>query len=156
MFALWCLVKAPLMLGSDLRTITRESAAYRTITNPGLLAVNQDKLGVQVGPVVEVVGVEGGGSRLAQGECVKDCCSHGPTGGLTSPQTCLYFAHSWQVTLTSHPHHTLSIYAKPPSTPPGVGRAPGARLLGRGHSQQVRWWWWSWRWWWWSCMRGWW
>ena len=76
MFALWCLVKAPLMLGSDLRTITRESAAYRTITNSGLLAVNQDKLGVQVGPVVEVVGVEGGGSRLAQGECVKDCCSH--------------------------------------------------------------------------------
>jgi len=78
MFALWCLVKAPLMLGTDLRTITRDSAAYRTITNPGLLAVNQDKLGVQ-------------------GECVKDCCSHGPTGGLTSPQTCLHFAHSWQV-----------------------------------------------------------
>jgi len=78
MFALWCLVKAPLMLGADLRTITRESEAYKIITNPDLLAVNQDPLGVQ-------------------GECVKDCCSHGPTGGLTSPQTCFHFANSWQV-----------------------------------------------------------
>jgi len=78
MFALWCLAKAPLMLGADLRTITRESAAYATITNPGLLAVNQDPLGVQ-------------------GECVKDCCSHGSTGGLTSPETCFHFSHSWQV-----------------------------------------------------------
>merc|ERR1711971_485499 len=78
MFALWCLVKAPLMLGADLRTITRESEAYKIITNPDLLAVNQDPLGVQ-------------------GECVKDCCSHGPTGGLTSPQTCFHFNNSWQV-----------------------------------------------------------
>ena len=90
MFALWCLVKAPLMLGADLRTITRlidrhhvgwwqddnmmtgwicgnlmtlkddtiesslswhtefrESEAYKIITNPDLLAVNQDPLGIQ-------------------------------------------------------------------------------------------------------------
>ena len=90
MFALWCLAKAPLMLGSDLRTLARDSPAYRSLagrgggtlprilTNPGLLAVNQDPLGVQ-------------------GECVKDCCSHGSTGGITSPQTCYHFSHSWQV-----------------------------------------------------------
>ena len=41
MFALWCLAKSPLMLGVDLRTLTRESTAYAIITNPGLLAVNQ-------------------------------------------------------------------------------------------------------------------
>ena len=32
-----------------------------------------------------------------QGECVKDCCSHGPMGGITSQWTCYHFAHSWQV-----------------------------------------------------------
>ena len=32
MFALWCLVKAPLMLGADLRTITRS-----TITKIGTI-----------------------------------------------------------------------------------------------------------------------
>ena len=32
-----------------------------------------------------------------QGECVKDCCSHGPLGGITSKWTCYYFSHSWQV-----------------------------------------------------------
>ena len=71
MFALWSIVKAPLMLGTDLTTLTRnsliltltaltrdtliltltaltrESAAYSIITNPGLLAVNQDPLGTQ-------------------------------------------------------------------------------------------------------------
>ena len=32
-----------------------------------------------------------------QGTCVKDCCSHGPMGGITSKWTCYHFAHSWQV-----------------------------------------------------------
>lgn len=78
MFALWCLVKSPLMLGVDLTTLSRESEAYKIITNERLLAINQDPLGIQ-------------------GQCVKDCCSHGSTGGITSPQTCFHFAHSWQV-----------------------------------------------------------
>ena len=29
MFALWCLVKSPLMLGTDIRTLTKDSEAYR-------------------------------------------------------------------------------------------------------------------------------
>jgi len=78
MFALWALVKAPLMLGVDLTTVTKDSPAYRIITNPGLLAVNQDSLGIQ-------------------GRCVKDCCSHGSLGGLTAPYTCQYFHNSWQI-----------------------------------------------------------
>ena len=78
MFALWCLVKSPLMLGTDLRSLSRESEAYTIITNQRLISINQDELGVQ-------------------GQCVKDCCSHGSTGGLTSPYSCYHFSHSWQV-----------------------------------------------------------
>ena len=32
-----------------------------------------------------------------QGTCVKDCCSHGAIGGITSKWTCYHFSHSWQV-----------------------------------------------------------
>ena len=78
MFALWCLVKSPLMLGTDLTSITMDSEAYRIITNERLIAVNQDSLGIQ-------------------GQCVKNCCSHGSIGGLTSPTSCYHFSHSWQV-----------------------------------------------------------
>jgi len=78
MFALWCLVKSPLMLGADLTTITPDSDAYKIITNERLIAVNQDSLGIQ-------------------GQCVKDCCSHGSIGGITSPTSCFHFSHSWQV-----------------------------------------------------------
>lgn len=45
MFALWCLVKSPLMLGSDLTLMTKESDAYKIITNERLLNINQDSLG---------------------------------------------------------------------------------------------------------------
>ena len=34
MFALWCLVKSPLMLGSDLRELRVDSEAYRSLSNP--------------------------------------------------------------------------------------------------------------------------
>ncbi|XP_023332001.1 alpha-galactosidase [Eurytemora carolleeae] len=78
MFALWCLVKSPLMLGTDMTKITRESEAYRIITNPFLIAVNQDPLGIQ-------------------GQCLKDCCSHGSMGGLLGAEGCIHFHHSWQV-----------------------------------------------------------
>ena len=42
-FALWAIVKAPLILGCDLNTITNESLAI--ITNTHLIKVNQDSLG---------------------------------------------------------------------------------------------------------------
>ncbi len=44
-FALWCLSAAPLILGNDLRTCNEETK--KLITNKELIAVDQDKLGIQ-------------------------------------------------------------------------------------------------------------
>jgi len=44
-FALWCLAKSPLLIGSDVRSINASSLAI--LKNAGLIAVNQDSLGVQ-------------------------------------------------------------------------------------------------------------
>ena len=38
-FALWCLIKSPLLIGADVRTIAQESLAI--LKNAGLIAVNQ-------------------------------------------------------------------------------------------------------------------
>ncbi len=44
-FSLWCLTKAPLIIGCD---VTKMSAAtISTLTNPEAIAVNQDPLGIQ-------------------------------------------------------------------------------------------------------------
>ena len=45
MFALWCLIKAPLMLGTDLTQMSKESESYKIISNERLIAINQDPLG---------------------------------------------------------------------------------------------------------------
>ena len=99
MFALWCLVKSPLMLGSDMTEMTKDSEAYKIISNQRLIAINRDPLGYWLPflwwfwqyPYISVylIGI--------QGTCVKNCCSHGPLGGITSKWTCYYFSHSWQV-----------------------------------------------------------
>jgi alpha-galactosidase len=44
-FSLWCLLAAPLMAGNDLRSMTKEAAFI--LTNKDVIAVDQDKLGVQ-------------------------------------------------------------------------------------------------------------
>jgi len=44
-FALWCLVKAPLLIGCDLTTVSMTDLAI--LNNTELIAINQDKLGVQ-------------------------------------------------------------------------------------------------------------
>ena len=44
-FSLWCLMKAPLLIGCDLTNIDNES--LRILTNKEVIAINQDKLGVQ-------------------------------------------------------------------------------------------------------------
>lgn len=44
-FTLWCLIKAPLLLGMDLRTISE--SALEIITNKEVIQWNQDKMGVQ-------------------------------------------------------------------------------------------------------------
>jgi len=43
-FALWALLKSPLFIGADLRTLSRE--AKEILTAPEVIAVNQDPLGV--------------------------------------------------------------------------------------------------------------
>lgn len=43
-FALWCMLAAPLMLGCDVRNM--DAATKALITHPGLLAINQDPMGV--------------------------------------------------------------------------------------------------------------
>ena len=44
-FSLWCMLAAPLMAGNDLRTMSKE--VRNVLTAPELIAVNQDKRGVQ-------------------------------------------------------------------------------------------------------------
>ena len=66
---------------------------FRIITNERLIAVNQDSLGIQ-GQCVKVLKAF---YLLMNGLNVQDCCSHGSIGGLTSPYSCGYFSHSWQV-----------------------------------------------------------
>ena len=46
-FAMWCMMNSPLMLGLDLRRVTAGDEIHKTIANEDLIALNQDKLGVQ-------------------------------------------------------------------------------------------------------------
>jgi alpha-galactosidase len=39
-FALWCMFNSPLMIGCDIRTLTKESA--KLLKNKGLISINQD------------------------------------------------------------------------------------------------------------------
>ncbi|MCQ2422368.1 MAG: alpha-galactosidase [Lachnospiraceae bacterium] len=45
--AMWCMMNSPLMLGLDLRRVTKGDKLYRIIANEQLIALNQDPLGVQ-------------------------------------------------------------------------------------------------------------
>jgi len=44
-FSLWCLIKAPLILGNDLRSMNKSTLSI--LTNSELISINQDPLGVQ-------------------------------------------------------------------------------------------------------------
>lgn len=44
-FAMWCIMASPLLIGSDLTTLTPQTLAL--LTNPDLIALNQDPLGKQ-------------------------------------------------------------------------------------------------------------
>jgi len=44
-FCLWAISKAPLLIGSDIRNMS--AATLRILSNPEVIAVNQDPLGVQ-------------------------------------------------------------------------------------------------------------
>ena len=44
-FTMWCIMNSPLLLGNDLRTISKDTLAL--VTNKEIIALNQDKLGYQ-------------------------------------------------------------------------------------------------------------
>ncbi|XP_059661624.1 alpha-galactosidase-like isoform X2 [Cornus florida] len=44
-FSIWALAKAPLLIGCDIRSL--DSVTYKLLSNKKVIAVNQDKLGVQ-------------------------------------------------------------------------------------------------------------
>jgi len=44
-FAMWCMLSSPLFTGNDYRKMSKETLAI--LTNKDLIAVNQDKLGIQ-------------------------------------------------------------------------------------------------------------
>ncbi|MBP3579091.1 MAG: alpha-galactosidase, partial [Lachnospiraceae bacterium] len=45
--AMWCMMNSPLMLGLDLRRVTKGDWMYNIIANKKLIALNQDALGIQ-------------------------------------------------------------------------------------------------------------
>ncbi len=55
-FAIWCMMSAPLIAGNDLRKMDRETA--KVLTDKDLIAINQDKLGVQGFPFTKMDSVE--------------------------------------------------------------------------------------------------
>lgn len=55
-FAMWCMLSSPLFTGNDYRKMSKETLAI--LTNKELLAVNQDKLGIQGFKYAVLDGVE--------------------------------------------------------------------------------------------------
>jgi alpha-galactosidase len=55
-FTLWCMLAAPLMAGNDLRNMSDETISI--LTNPDLIAINQDVLGIQGKRINEKDGIE--------------------------------------------------------------------------------------------------
>jgi alpha-galactosidase len=46
-FTMWCMMNSPLMLGLDLRRVTKGDELYKIIANADLIALNQDSIGIQ-------------------------------------------------------------------------------------------------------------
>lgn len=49
-FSLWCMMASPLILGNDIRKITQN--VLDIVTNKNLIAINQDKLGIQAKRII--------------------------------------------------------------------------------------------------------
>jgi alpha-galactosidase len=65
-FTLWCMLAAPLMAGNDLRSMSPETIAI--LTNPELIAINQDALGKQAQRLSAEDGIEVYTKPLSSGE----------------------------------------------------------------------------------------
>jgi alpha-galactosidase len=65
-FALWSMMDAPLLIGTDLRRASAETLAI--LTNKDLIAVDQDPLGVQATPIANANGLITFAKPLANGD----------------------------------------------------------------------------------------
>lgn len=53
---MWCMMNSPLMLGLDLRRVTKGDALWKIIANKNLIMLNQDGLGVQAKRIYSTLG----------------------------------------------------------------------------------------------------
>ena len=53
--AMWCMMNSPLMLGLDLRRVTKGDDIWQIIANKELIALNQDELGIQAKRVDSII-----------------------------------------------------------------------------------------------------
>lgn len=75
--SLWCLMKAPLLIGCDLSNMSSDT--LRILTNPEVIAVNQDKMGIQGKKLVNGTAEVWGGS-LEGGNYVMVLLNRGTSG----------------------------------------------------------------------------
>jgi len=81
-FALWCLVKSPLLIGCDLTDVNAADLAI--LNNTELIAINQDKLGVQGSKLVSSNSLEVWGGPLTSSRyCVILFNRSGSTASIT-------------------------------------------------------------------------
>lgn len=64
-FAMWCMLAAPLFLGTDIAALPEETVGI--LTNPELLAIDKDRLGIQAARVSDVGGLQTWTRPLADG-----------------------------------------------------------------------------------------
>ena len=76
-FTMWCMINSPLMLGLDLRRVTKGDELYNIIANPDLIALNQDPLGIQAKRIfttAEISELDGNGNPLSPDRAyITDC-----------------------------------------------------------------------------------
>ncbi len=75
-FSLWCILAAPLMAGTDLRTLNND--VRNTLTAPEVIAVDQDKRGIQGYKVFSEAGVDIYNKPLADGTTAVLILNKGP------------------------------------------------------------------------------
>ena len=80
-FSLWAITKAPLIVGCDLTKMS--AATISTLTNPEVIAVNQDPLGIQGKKLVATTSTSPNASGLV---LVEKCFEAGPTVDLRRQQ----------------------------------------------------------------------
>jgi len=81
-FALWCLIKSPLLIGCDLTDVN--SADLAILNNTELIAINQDKLGAQGSKLVSNNDLEvWGGPLTGNRYCVILFNRSGSTASIT-------------------------------------------------------------------------